>query len=101
MSKTALCFEENGKLGGKKLEDLFWAYFNNKMTVLLMMIEHPEITRSVLSVEKQRAFLKDMYHHFLPTGADPKYHRAFRGLDAFLARYPDIKCQDIYEAIPR
>ena len=83
----------------EKLEDLFWAYFNNKMTVLLMVIEHPAIASSVLKPEKQKIFLQDIYHHFLSSRADRKYHRAFRWLNCFFDRYPDIGCKQIYRAI--
>lgn len=101
MMKTATTVfkQRGGKLQGKYLEHLFWAYFNNKMTILLMMIEHPEIARSVLSAEKQKAFLHDLYHHFLGCGAPKKYHRAFQQLNAFLDRYPNVNYKEIYRAI--
>lgn len=74
----------------ENLEHLFWAYFNNKMMILLMMIENPLLTKSVLSVEKQKLFLHDLYHHFLPSKTERKYHRAFKWLRLFLERYPDV-----------
>ena len=99
MPKITLAAKKNGKLRGKELEHLFWAYFNNKMTVLLMMIEHPEITRSILSVEKQKAFLNDLYHHFLRSNAGPKYHLAFKWLGRYLDQYPKAGYPEIYKAI--
>ncbi len=86
-------------LGGKELENLFWAYFNNKMMILLMMVEHPEIAKGSLSVEKQKAFLNDLYHHFLSESVPTKYHHAFRWLETFLDHYPNINYKEIYKAI--
>ena len=86
-------------LAGGELEELFTAYFNNRMTSLLMMIERPEISREVLSVERQRFFLEDLYHHFLPSKCPTKYRWAFRWLFRFLDIYPDIPSRRIYTAI--
>jgi len=86
-------------LAGDRLEELFRAYFNNRMMVLLMMIEHPEISRQVLSIERQRFFLDDLYHHFLPSGCPSKYRRAFEWLFRFLDVFPDITPLRIYQAI--
>ena len=74
----------------ENLEPLFWAYFNNKMMILLMMIENPLLTKSIRSVERQKMFLHDIYHHFLPSHVERKYHRAFKWLRLFLERYPDV-----------
>lgn len=90
---------EDGKLAGGGLEELFRAYFNNRMSILLMMIEHPEISRHVLSVERQRFFLSDLYHHFLPPRCDLKYRHAFEWLFRFLEAYPDVAPRRIYRAI--
>ena len=83
----------------RNLGTLFKAYFNNKMTILLMMIEHPLIARSVLSVEKQKVFLHDLYHHFLPQNVPMKYHHAFRWLNGFLNWYPEVSPKQIHTAI--
>ena len=69
------------------------------MMVLLMMIEHPGISRDVLSVERQRFFLNDLYHHFLPSHCPSKYRRAFEWLFMFLYLYPDVSPRRIYSAI--
>jgi len=81
------------------LEHLFWSFFHNKMMMLLMMIEHPYLSRQSLSVEKQKIFLHDLYHHFLPRGSAPVYHRAFRWLHLFLDRFPDNGPRRIHRAI--
>jgi hypothetical protein len=88
-------------LAGGLLEELFVAYFNNRMTVLLMMIEHPELKRRTLSVEHARFFLHDLYHHFLPPGCPAQYGHAFEWLLRFLDVYPDVTPHRIYEAIGR
>lgn len=88
-------------LAGGKLDELFRAYFNNRMMVLLMMIENPEISRQVLSVERQKFFLNDLYHHFLPSYCPSKYRRAFEWLFRFLDIFPDITPRRIYQAIQK
>lgn len=87
--KTILSVAKTGE-GIKGLEDLFWAYFNNKMMMLLLMIEHPFFRRDPVCVAKQKAFLDDLYHHFLPQGSAVRYRRAFQWLQLFLDRYPDF-----------
>ncbi|MBI2166762.1 MAG: hypothetical protein HYU34_00800 [Candidatus Omnitrophica bacterium] len=88
-----------GRLAERELADLFRAYFNNRMMVLLMMIEHPEISREVLSLERQKFFLNDLYHHFLPSRCASKYRRAFEWLFHFLEVFPDVTPRRIYQAL--
>src|SRR3989338_7399047 len=87
------------RAGIKDLESLFWSYFHNKMMMLLMMIEHPLISRNVLYVEKQKMFLHDVYHHFLPSKSNHKYHHAFKWLNAFLDKFPDAGPKRTLQAI--
>lgn len=84
-----------------KLAELFQAWFNNRMMILLMMIEHPEISRDVLSVERQGFFLHDLYHHFLPPHCEAKYRRAFEWLFKFLDIFPSVTPRKIYQAIQK
>lgn len=86
-------------IAGGELEEVFIAYFNNRMMVLLMLIEHPEISRDVLSVQRQRFFLEDLYHHFLPSHCPSKYRKAFEWLFRFLTIYPHVSPRRIYQAI--
>ena len=90
---------QKGLLAGGKLNELFLGYFNNRMTVLLMMIEHPGIGRNLTTVARQRFFLEDLYHHFLPPHAESKYYRAFEWLFLFLKRYPNVTPWQIYRAL--
>jgi len=86
-------------LAGTRLTHLFRAYFNNRMMILLMMIEHPEISRQVLSIERVKFFLRDLYHHFLPSKCPSRYRRAFEWLFRFLEIYPTVTPRRIYQAI--
>lgn len=88
-----------GELAGGKLNELFRAYFNNRMMVLLMMIEHPGISRRVHSIERQKFFLEDLYHHFLPPHCENKYRRAFEWLFRFLELYPRLGPERLYRGI--
>lgn len=89
--------EKHEKL--KDLPSLFKAYFNNKMMILLMMIEHPVIGKATLSTEKQKMFLHDLYHHFLPPNSASKCRHAFVWLDRFLKRYPEVNLKQTHNAI--
>ena len=86
-------------LAGGNLNELFLGYFNNRMTVLLMMIEHPGIRRNITTVARQRFFLEDLYHHFLPPHCELRYYHAFEWLFLFLKRYPKVAPQEIYRAL--
>lgn len=86
-------------LAGGKLKELFQAYFNNRMMVLLMMIEHPGLSRQALSIDRQRFFLEDLYHHFLPPHCETKCRRAFEWLFRFLKIYPKVGPNRIYKGI--
>jgi len=81
------------------LECYWWSYFHNKMMLLLMLIEHPHISRNTISVEKQRFFLFDLEHHFLPPKAPQKYRNAFRWLGRYLNQFPDVSPARIRKAI--
>ncbi len=72
----------------ENLEALFKAYFNNKMTVFLMMIENPALVKNPSVIEKQKIFLTDIYRHFLSGAFCRRYGRAFRWLLVFLEIYP-------------
>jgi len=82
-------------LDGGKLEQHFLAYLNNRMSVLLMMIEHPGIRREAQSILRQRYFLEDLYHHFLPSECPLRYRRAFEWLFRFLKVFPDVSPRGI------
>lgn len=87
-------------IAGGRLEEFFRAYFNNKMWLLLMMIEHPEISRKALSIEHRKMFLEDLYHHFLPSKCLSKYRHAFEWLFRFLEAYPQkVTPRRIYQAL--
>lgn len=90
---------KNRLLAGGKLKELFLAYFNNRMMILLMMIEHPETSRKAISIERAKFFLEDLYHHFLPPHCETKYRRAFEWLFCFLEVFPQVTPQRIYRAI--
>ncbi len=88
----------NKAVFSRDFETLFQAYFNNKMMVLLMMIEHPMIARDAISIERQKLFLHDLYHHFLPSHMPSRYHHAFRWLELFFEKFPDIGPAKIHRA---
>jgi hypothetical protein len=83
----------------ENLDYLFWAYFRNKMTSLLLMIEHPSLERSASAVQERKIFLGDLYHHFLPPKTRSRYLHAFKWLNLLLDRYPNFDPKRIHKAI--
>ncbi|PIQ86528.1 MAG: hypothetical protein COV74_04375 [Candidatus Omnitrophica bacterium CG11_big_fil_rev_8_21_14_0_20_45_26] len=85
MAVQELIKEEPGKI---HLENHFRCYFHNKMAILLMMIERPDMIRNTEGVEREKAALNDLEHYFLPFGKRAKYRRIFKWLKLFLEEFP-------------
>ena len=81
---------EQRQVGAEQLESFFYAYLRNKIMIFLLMVRDPSVAAGHLSVEKQKAFFHDLYHHFLPQNVPMKYHHAFKWIGLFLDRYPDL-----------
>ena len=78
-------------LGKEETRDLFVAYFNNKMTLILLMLQRRTPGMGALAALKARIFLDDLYHHMLRTEYQQCYRRVFQWLVIFFIRYPDVK----------
>lgn len=76
----------------------FHGWFNNRMCLLLMMIENVK-PRDLRSIFKLEFFLDDIEHHFVPTHSPRYVWGAFRYLKRFLRLYPRIKTRHLVVAL--
>ncbi len=76
----------------KETEALFRAWFNNRMTVLLILIHHirQRDPRMILKID---FFLTDIEHHFVDSHAGEPYRYAFSYLHRYLKVYPAVTYQ--------
>lgn len=78
-----------GPANDEKVSRLFRAYFNNKMTLLVFLIQSKTLKPSPHLLDEIFRFLNDLYHHML-TGANQERHRhVFEWLKAFFQTLPD------------
>lgn len=70
------------------IETLFEAWFNNRMTVILMAIQCPR-SKNPESAAKTRFFLEDIEHHYVDPHAPKAVRNAFRYLRRYFAVYPN------------
>jgi len=81
------------------LNEQFRGYLNNKMTLLLLIIEHPRIARRIVSKEKCKWFLRDLYHHFISQEQAVKVRRRFLWLELFLDREHNASSRRTLKAV--
>jgi len=76
--------------GLEPAEKRYRAWVNNKVTVLIWVIERnkPRDSRSML---KHEFFLEEIEHHFMDCHASYRAWRAFRYLRGYLKSYPHAK----------
>ena len=91
---------QSGNLHREKLDVVvrFHGWFNNRMCLLLMMIENVK-PRDLRSIFKLEFFLDDIEHHFIPTHSSRYVWGAFRYLKRFLRLYPRIKTRHLAVAL--
>jgi hypothetical protein len=78
-------------LGKEETRDLFVAYFNNKMTIILLMLQRRMPGTGALAALKAQIFLDDLYHHMLRSEYQQHYGRVFQWLGIFFMRFPNVK----------
>lgn len=78
-------------LSQEKVASLFTAYFNNKMTLLLLMLQKKRAQPDTLSSMRAVIFLDDLYRHMLRPSQQAQYARIFQWLMLFYRRYPHVK----------
>ncbi len=77
------------ELGEQEALTLLKGWFNNKMTIVLIMSQYPHLRRKGTRTDNQLTFLDDLEHHYLRGGVDGKpYFGAIKWLKAFFRVYP-------------
>ena len=73
------------------LGQLFKGYFNNKMTVLIFLIQVKQHKPEARVVNGVCCFLDDLYHHMLADSKQKRFRRVFVWLKKFVRRLPNVK----------
>ena len=91
------------------ISQLFQAYFNNKMTLLLFLIQAKTVKPSPHTLEGIAQFMDDLFHHMLTHEIQMEYQHAFEWLKSFFQILPEVTPQqrdqakgfirDIYQAM--
>ena len=71
--------------------NIFKAYFNNKMTVILFLLQKRMHEQELLTTLRAEIFFDDLFHHMLKREYQKKYHRVFQWLKLFFRRFPYVK----------
>lgn len=80
-------------MGEQHLSMLFHGYFNNKMTLLVFLIQIKRHRLNEKSAQLACGFLDDMYRHMLPERLQKKYRLVFLWLKKFFLRLPDVTAE--------
>jgi hypothetical protein len=72
------------------ISQLFRVYFNNKMTLLIFLIQSKTLTPNPYAVEGVIRFLDDLYHHMMTGRIQAQHHHALEGLKSFCQALPDV-----------
>ncbi len=73
------------------LGQLFKGYFNNKMTVLIFLIQVKQHKPEARVVNGVCCFLDDLYHHMLADSKQKRFRRVFVWLKRFIQKLPNVK----------
>jgi len=109
---STIAFMQKGMLQGTEADNKaftsFVGWFNNRMMVILMLIQdiRPRESRSMLRAE---FFLEEIERHFISPSADRTARNAFRWMRRYLKIYPAVtkehskraldKVSQIYDAV--
>ncbi len=87
------------KLNDESARDIFKAYFNNKMTVILLLLQKRRVEPDSYSSLRAVLFFDDLYHHMLPSEYQRDYGKAFKWLRLFFKRFPYVKVSQRKKAL--
>jgi len=73
------------------LGQLFLGYFNNKMTVLIFLIQVKQHKPEAGVISGVCCFLDDLYHHMLADSKQKRFRRVFIWLKQFVHKLPNVK----------
>ena len=81
------------------LGQLFKGYFNNKMTVLIFLIQVKRHIPEARAVNGVCCFLDDLYRHMLGDSNQKRYRRVFLWLKRFVQMLPNVKASQRIRAL--
>ena len=91
--------EQHLVLEEQLLGQLFKGYFNNKMTVLVFLIQAKQHKPEAGVINGVCCFLDDLYHHMLADSKQKRYRRIFFWLKRFVRKLPNVKTSQRNSAI--
>ena len=82
--------ERHFVLDEHKICGLFHGYFNNKMTLLVFMIQSSRSRSDNKLAQSACGFLNDVFHHMLEPNLQRKYHLVFLWFRKFIMKLPNV-----------
>lgn len=82
---------QEAELNDQSARDIFKAYFNNKMTVILLLLQKRRVEPDSYGSLRAVLFFDDLYHHMLSSAHQRDYRNAFKWLRLFFKRFPYVK----------
>ena len=83
----------------QSLGRLFVGYFNNKMAVLVFLIQAQRHKPEKAVIHGLRYFLDDLFHHLLDSSKQARYRRVFLWLKRFLGKLPRVRLDQRRRAV--
>ncbi len=89
----------------REVSQLFSRYFNNKMTLLLFLVQAKHVKPNPVLVETVHHFLEDLFRHMFEGRLQKRYRLVFKWLKRFFEKLPDVsvyqrdKARDFIRAI--
>ncbi len=74
----------------RRISGLFRSFFNNKMTLLVFMIQSARFGPNSRLANSACGFLNDLYHHMLEPDLQRRYHLVFLWLRKFIMKLPNV-----------
>ena len=78
---------------------LFVCYFNNKMAVLVFLIQIQSHKPEKSVIRGMNYFFDDLYHHLLEGSKQRRYRRMFLWLKRFLGKLPNVRLDQRRSAV--
>ncbi len=82
--------ERNFIVDEHKISQLFIGYFNNKMTLLIFLIQARSVRPNPELIETIVRFLDDLFRHMLEVRLQKRYRLPLKWLKLFFRKLPDV-----------
>lgn len=91
--------EEQFRMDEHQISQLFRGYFNNKMTMLVFLIQAKQIKPDERLVGTVCGFLDDIFHHMFEDRLQKRYHLVFLWLKKFFHKLPNVSAGQKVKAV--